>query len=117
MITLYGIKNCDTVRKARRWLQAQEIEHGFHDFRSDGLTADLLQNWVEQLGWEVVLNRASTTYRQLSAEQKERLDQASAVRLMLEQPTLIKRPVVVHDDEVRVGFRESDWQTWLQEQA
>lgn len=117
MITLYGIKTCDTVRKARRWLDAQKLEHSFHDFRSDGLPADLLEGWVAQLGWEVLLNRASTTYRQLPPEAKEQLDQARASALMLEHPTLIKRPVIVCNGQARVGFRETEWQAWLQEGA
>lgn len=117
MIILYGIKNCDTVRKARRWLDAQEIAHRFHDFRSEGLPTELLQGWVAQLGWEALLNRASTTFRQLAPQQKEQLDETSAIALMLEQPTLIKRPVLVRAGQARVGFREADWQAWLQEQA
>ncbi len=113
VLTLYGIKTCDTVRKARRWLQARGIEHRFHDFRSDGLPAELLERWVVQLGWEALLNRASATYRQLPPEQKENLDQARATALMLQHPTLIKRPVAIYGDEVRTGFREADWQRWL----
>lgn len=112
-MTLYGIKNCDTVRKARRWLETNGISHRFHDFRSDGLEAAELEQWSEQLGWEPLLNRRSTTYRQLSAEQTESLDRQRAIALMLEQPTLIKRPVAVFQGEVRVGFRGSDWQDWL----
>src|SRR5690625_39262 len=111
-MTLFGIKNCDTVRKARRWLEANAIAHQFHDFRSDGLELSTLEEWADQLGWEQLLNRRSTTYRQLSSEQTADLDRRQALTLMLEQPTLIKRPVAVHQGEVRTGFRQADWQAW-----
>jgi Spx/MgsR family transcriptional regulator len=117
MITLYGIKNCDTVRKARRWLDEQSIAHQFHDFRADGLEPALLEAWADQLGWEPLLNRRGTTYRQLPPERTASLDRAAALALMLEQPALIKRPVVVRNDEVRVGFQAADWLSWLKETA
>lgn len=110
---LFGIKNCDTVRKARRWLEANGVEHAFHDFRSDGLPAAKLEDWAGQLGWEQLLNRRSATYRQLPPERTADLDRDRALALMLEQPTLIKRPVAVYRGEARVGFREADWQAWL----
>lgn len=114
MLTLYGIKNCDTVRKARRWLEDRGIAHSFHDFRSDGLSLPLLEGWADRLGWETLLNRRGTTYRQLPPERTAGLDRDSALALMLEQPTLIKRPVTVRGDIVRVGFQEADWQAWLE---
>lgn len=113
MITLYGIKNCDTVRKARRWLAARGLEHRFHDFRVDGLDAALLAHWADRFGWERLLNRSGTTYRRLSPERTAELDRDRALALMLEQPALIKRPVAVRGDDLRLGFREADWQAWL----
>jgi arsenate reductase len=113
MITLYGIKNCDTVKKARRWLEAHEVGHRFHDFRADGLEPTLLAGWADQLGWEKLLNRSGTTFRRLPPERSAELDRDKALALMLEQPALIKRPVAVRGDEVRVGFREAEWQDWL----
>lgn len=110
---LFGIKNCDTVRKARRWLEANGIEHEFHDLRSDGLSAAQLEGWAGQLGWEQLLNRRSATYRQLPPERTADLDHNQALALMLEQPTLIKRPVAIHRGEARIGFREVDWLAWL----
>lgn len=113
MITLYGIKNCDTVRKARRWLEAQGLSYRFHDFRSDGLELAQLEAWADQLGWERLLNRAGTTFRRLPPERKQDLDHTAALALMLEQPTLIKRPVAVRGNSVQIGFGEADWQAWL----
>jgi arsenate reductase len=113
MITLYGIKNCDTVKKARRWLQARGIEHRWHDFRADGLDPALLADWADRLGWERLLNRSGTTYRRLPPERTAGLNRERALALMLEQPTLIKRPVAARGGELRLGFREADWQTWL----
>lgn len=110
---IFGIKNCDTVRKARQWLNRHEIEHDFHDLRSDGLELTQLDKWADQLGWEQLLNRRSATYRQLPPEQTKNLDRNQALALMLEFPTLIKRPVAVNNGEARVGFREEDWKTWL----
>lgn len=117
MITLYGIKNCDTVRKARRWLDEQSVVHQFHDFRTDGLEPMQLEAWADQLGWEQLLNRRGTTYRQLPPERTASLDRATALALMLEQPALIKRPVVVRNGQARVGFQAADWLAWLKETA
>ena len=96
MTILYGIKNCDTVRKARKWLEAQGIEYTFHDVRSDGLDKKDLSAWVKSVGWEVLLNRRGTTWRQLSDAEKESINEANAIQLKLAKPTLIKRPVLTH---------------------
>ncbi|ABE55099.1 conserved hypothetical protein [Shewanella denitrificans OS217] len=112
-VTLFGIKNCDTVRKARKWLEAENIKAQFHDFRDDGLSQEQLQHWVESLGWETVLNKRSTSFRALTEQQKNELNQASAMQLMLEMPTLIKRPVLVKDDKVLLGFKLTDYQAWF----
>ncbi|MDX7992408.1 ArsC family reductase [Xenorhabdus littoralis] len=93
---LYGIKNCDTIKKARRWLEDQEIPYQFHDYRVDGLSSELLQSFIEQAGWESLLNTRGTTWRQLSDEQKAAINNPEAAKvLMLEQPSIIKRPLLV----------------------
>ncbi len=108
-ITLYGIPNCDTVKKARRWLDAKGIAHAFHDYKKAGADAGKLAAWCEAKGWEALLNRAGTTFRKLPDADKEALDQARAIQLMLEQPSMIKRPVVEHPAGLLVGFREAEW--------
>ncbi|WP_163937282.1 ArsC family reductase [Paraferrimonas sp. SM1919] len=107
---LYGIKNCDTVRKAKKWLEANNIEHTFVDFRVDGLTQADIEAWLEHTSWETLFNKRSTSFRGLTDEQKADIDQAKAIALMLEHPTLIKRPVLAMADGVMVGFKEADYQ-------
>ena len=107
---LYGISNCDTVKKARRWLDEQGVAYRFHDVRKDGLDAERLQHWIDALGWEKLINKAGTTFRKLPEEQKQGLDAASATALMLEQPAMIRRPVVEAGGDISVGFSAADWQ-------
>lgn len=109
MTTLYGIPNCDTVKKAQRWLNDNNVEFAFHDFRKDGLTQAQLEQWVAALGWEALLNKRSTSWRQLSDEVKNNIDEASAIREMLATPTLIKRPVLATGDTLHTGFKDSDY--------
>ncbi len=110
-IVMYGIANCDTVRKARAWLKSQDIAHTFHDFRKDGLDAVQLAAWQQALGWEELLNRRGTTWRQLDAEQKDGVvDAASALPLMLAAPAMIKRPILETPDGVHLGFSETQYQ-------
>lgn len=109
--TLYGIKNCDTVRRARKWLEERDIDYRFHDFRGDGLDRQLLQHWMEKLGWEALINKRSATWKTLSATQREQLTTATAVTTLLTHPTLIKRPVLVTGEEMLVGFDEKQYQT------
>lgn len=104
-VTLYGIKNCDTMKKARAWLDSHGIAYAFHDYKSAGVERALLEGWVRQHGWEPLLNRAGTTFRKLPDEQKQGLDQARAIALMLAQPSMIKRPVLVYPGGVLVGFQ------------
>lgn len=104
MTTLYGISNCDTVRKARKWLEARGIPFRFHDFRKDGLTADQVNAWCDRLGSEALLNKRGTTWRRLPQAQRDQLDETGLRSLLVEQPTLIKRPVLEHEDQLRVGF-------------
>lgn len=102
--TLYGIKNCDTVRKARRWLAEHGIEYRFHDFRTNGLDPDLLRTWVAEIGWEALLNRRGITWRSLPEETRDGLDESGATELMLGEPTLIRRPVLDLGSRRLVGF-------------
>jgi len=108
MYTLYGIKNCDTVKKARNWLDQNNIAYRFHDFRTDGLAPELLEHFANHLGWNKLLNRSSTSWRQLSAEQQSNLTQEKAIQLMLTTPTLIKRPVLDTGDKLILGFTAKD---------
>jgi arsenate reductase (glutaredoxin) len=109
MTTLYGIPNCDTVKKARAWLAEHDWAVTFHDYKKQGIARDKLSGWVDTVGWEVLLNRQGTTFRKLSEDQRADFDRDKAVALMLAQPSLIKRPVVEHDGRVHVGFSEARW--------
>jgi arsenate reductase len=113
MLTLYGIKNCDMVKKARRWLEDHGVEYQFHDFRQDGLEEDKLTNWVEQLGWETVVNKRSTSWRNLSDKDKAISTNQHAIKLLLANPTLIKRPVVQNSKALLVGFNEAEFKKQL----
>jgi arsenate reductase len=110
-ITLYGIPNCDTVKKARVWLADQQQEFTFHDFKKQGLTADTVDGWLRHLGWEVLVNKKGTTWRGLPDERKAAVtDAASAAALMLEFPSVIKRPVLQGaDDSCHVGFSAAQY--------
>ncbi len=106
MITIYGIPNCDTIKKARRWLNNADIDHRFHDYRKDGLDEQTLRQWSDELGWEQLLNRRGTTWRKLPDEQKTTINEALAIQLMLEQPAMIKRPLLDHNGQKTLGFSE-----------
>lgn len=110
MTTLYGISNCDTIRKAKKWLKANGVDYEYHDFRKNGLDAEQLKGWVAELGWEVLLNKRGTTWRQQPDDVKNNIDEASAIELMLESPAIIKRPVLDLGDRRVVGFKEADYQ-------
>lgn len=109
--TLYGIKNCDTVKKARTHLDARQIQYRFHDYRVDGLDAPLLQYFIDKLGVEAILNQRSTSWRQLSDEQKSDLTIDKALQLMLEVPALIKRPIIDDGKQLLVGFTPKLYET------
>ena len=104
-VTIYGIPNCDTMKKARAWLDAHNVAHAFHDYRKAGLDKAMLEGWVERAGWETILNRAGTTFRALGEADKANLTAARAVKLMLAQPGLIKRPVLIAGKDMLVGFK------------
>lgn len=108
-ITLYGIPNCDTVKKARAWLDARGLAYAFHDYKKQGADPAKLSAWVEQAGWEKVLNRAGTTFRKLPEADKAGLDAAKAVQVMAANPSCIKRPVVEYPGGLLVGFKEPEW--------
>lgn len=110
MITLYGIKNCDTVKKARKWLDTHAIDYRFHDFREDGLEADQVNRWLQELGWEKVVNKRSTTWKQLSQQQRDTMSEQNAINIILEQPTLIKRPLLDLGNKRTVGFKDTEYQ-------
>ena len=105
MTTMFGIPNCDTVKKARAWLDARGVAYVFHDYKKAGVDPAALRHWVERLGWEAVLNRAGTTFRKLPEAARANLDAERAVALMLAQPSMIKRPMLVHGDVLEAGFR------------
>ncbi|MGN6498095.1 MAG: arsenate reductase [Tsuneonella sp.] len=109
MIDFYGIPNCDTVKKARAWLDAKGIAYAFHDYKKDGADPAQLARWAAQAGWETVLNRRGTTFRKLPQADKADLDAAKAVRLMAAHPSAIKRPVVEHAGGLLVGFDSEEW--------
>lgn len=112
-IVLYGIKNCDSVKKARSWLDARQIAYHFHDYRVDGLEPALLKQFIDHLGLDAVLNQRSSSWRQLSDEQKGDLSPEKARQLMLEIPTLIKRPILALDDQFYVGFNPEHYSAIL----
>ena len=103
--TLFGIKACDTMKKARTWLDEHGVDYAFHDYKAVGIDRGNLQKWCAEHGWETVLNRAGTTFRKLDEAQKSNLDQAKAIELMLAQPSMIKRPVLDLGDKTLVGFK------------
>ncbi|MCK7595694.1 ArsC family reductase [Microbulbifer sp. CAU 1566] len=113
MITLYGIKNCDTVKKARKWLEQNEVEYRFHDFRDNGMDSVPLSDWLAAFGWEQVLNRRSTSWRALDDAQKDAMDNGSAATLATETPTLIKRPVMTKGDETLFGFKADTYASFV----
>ena len=108
MTTVFGIKQCDTVKKACRWLDQQGVPYVFHDVRVDGLSLEQVSRWLEAVGAETLINKRSTTFRQLDEATKTRLDSEPAA-VLLEHPTLIKRPVVEHDSKVSVGFSDKQF--------
>ena len=107
--TIYGIKNCDTMKKARAWLEKHGVEHGFHDYKLAGIDRARLQRWCDVCGWETVLNRAGTTFRKLSDQEKADVDERKAIQLMLAQPSMIKRPVLELGKRVLVGFKPEEY--------
>lgn len=112
-ITLYGIPNCDTVKKARQWLDANGKAYQFHDFRKNGLGESEVKKWIKALGWETVLNRKGTTWRQLPENVRNGVNEKNVVALLVENPTLIKRPVLDAGSSIHCGFKPDDYQALL----
>lgn len=112
-VTLYGIKNCDTMQKARAWLAARGVEYDFHDYKVAGIDRPRLEAWCKELGWETVLNRAGTTFRKLPEADRRGLDEAKAVTLMLAQPSMIKRPVLESGSRLLIGFKPDQYESEL----
>jgi len=104
-VTLYGIKNCDTMKKARAWLDAHNVAYRFHDYKASGIDREQLERWCKRASWETLLNRAGTTFRQLPDDDKTNLDERKAIALMLAQPSMIKRPVLQIGSDIVVGFK------------
>ncbi|WP_417552913.1 ArsC family reductase [Marinomonas fungiae] len=115
MTTIYGIKNCDTMKKAFRWLEENNVEYTFHDYRKDGLERDLLASWIEQLGWEAVVNKRGTTWRKLEPEIQAAMNNETAVEVLLEQPAMIKRPLLDHQQSLTLGFKPEQYQAIFQQ--
>ncbi|MEJ2214431.1 MAG: ArsC family reductase [Gammaproteobacteria bacterium] len=111
MVTLFGIPNCDTMKKARKWLADQNVEYDFHDYKKAGIDKSTLQQWEKQVGWETLLNRRGMMWRKLSDEQKQTINRDNAIAIMLEIPSIIKRPVLVKDEQILVGFDEKQYQS------
>ena len=112
-IKLYGIKNCDTVKKARRWLDQHGLEYQFHDVRLDGLDASQINSWRKQIDWETLVNKRSTTWKQLDDATKTKINADTVNDVLLAHPTLIKRPVLECSGQVHVGFKDSDYATFF----
>jgi len=108
-VTLYGIRNCDTMKKAWTWLDRHGVAYDFHDYKKQGVDRAHLERWAADVGWERLLNRAGTTFKKLPDADKQGLDQAKAIVLMLAQPSMIKRPVLEADGRLLVGFRPEDY--------
>ena len=117
MFTMYGIKNCDTIKKARRWLEENQVEYRFHDYRADGIDAQLLHTFIAELGWEALLNTRGTTWRKLDESLRATINNADAVAaLMLEMPAIIKRPLLwAPGKPMLLGFNESSYEKFINE--
>ena len=106
-VIVYGISNCDTIKKAKSWLDRKGIKYAFHDYRKQGLNIDQLNAWVNELGWESLLNKRGTTWRKLSDEVKDNVDRASAIEIMMGNPSIIKRPLLDKGSQLHLGFSDS----------
>ena len=109
-ITVYGIKNCDTMKKARVWLDDQGVEYVFHDYKKEGVPEAELRRWIDTLGWETVINRRGTTWRKLDQDVRDNMDAEQAVPVALDNPSIIKRPILQHGEALVAGFNADQWQ-------
>ncbi len=108
-VTIFGIKNCDTMKKARIWLDGHKVPHAFHDYKVSGIDKPTLEGWAKKVGWEILLNRAGTTFRKLPDVDKEGITEKKAIALMLAQPSMIKRPVLEAKGKLTVGFKPEEY--------
>ncbi|NOR41906.1 MAG: Spx/MgsR family RNA polymerase-binding regulatory protein [Gammaproteobacteria bacterium] len=113
MIKIYGIPNCDTMKKAMKWLDKHKLIYEFHDYKKWGVPESDLEQWVKNAGWEVILNKRSTTWKGLSDKMKKSLNEYSSIRIMLDNPSSIKRPVLVKNKTLIIGFKEDEYKTLL----
>ena len=112
-ITIYGIKNCDTMKKARTWLDKAGIEYAFHDYKAEGIDKASLEAWSAKVGWDTLLNKSGTTFRKLSDSDKATVNERKAIALMMDQPSMIKRPVLDIDGKLLVGFKPAEYEKAL----
>ena len=116
-VRIYGIKNCDTMKKAFDWLKSHGIAYDFHDYRAEGIDAKTVKAWCDKVGWEKVLNKASTTFKELPDADKAGLDEAKAIALMAREPTMIKRPVLIVGETILNGFKPAIYESILEKRA
>lgn len=109
MITMYGIRNCDTIKKARQWLEEAGVDYQFHDYKKDGLSPELLDSFIAELGWDALLNRRGTTWRKLPDDVRDNISEASARAVMLDNPSIIKRPLLDTGSQKILGFKADDY--------
>ena len=109
-VTIYGIKNCDTMKKARAWLDRHDVAYAFHDYKAAGIERGRLESWAKKVGWEVLLNRAGTTFKKLPDKDKVSVNESKAIALMLAQPSMIKRPVLDAGGKLLVGFKPEQYE-------
>jgi arsenate reductase (glutaredoxin) len=116
-VRIYGIKNCDTMKKAFDWLKSHGIAYDFHDYRAEGIDAETVKAWCDKVGWEKVLNKASTTFKELPDAEKTGLDEDKAIALMTREPTMIKRPVLISGETILNGFKPAIYEATLEKRA
>lgn len=114
MTKLYGIKNCDTMKKAFRWLDEQGVDYDFHDYKKQGIDANTIKEWLKQAPWDQLINRRGTTWRKLPEDQKENMDEALAIEVMQDNPSIIKRPVLMEKGNLYLGFKPEQYQEIFQ---
>ncbi|SBS27753.1 Regulatory protein Spx [Marinomonas spartinae] len=114
MVDIYGIKNCDTMKKAFHWLDENNIEYTFHDYKKEGVNETQAKQWLEQLGWENIINKRGTTWRKLDDKTKDTMNNELALQTIQDQPSIIKRPLLIKNNEIILGFKPSDYQAIFQ---
>ncbi len=114
MITIYGIPNCDSIKKAKKWLKDNNIDYTFHDYKKLGVPKKELITWIKKSAWETLLNKRGTTWRKLDDSTKNSVDEKSAIQIMLENPSIIKRPVLIKEDKIIIGFKPDDYSQLLE---